>query len=251
MLWPCMSHYCTATCSQHRKQGQLTLECSCGVMPFWARLWKHGGWHIFQRFFRRWLDFGACCSLCEKKRRKREREGGGSVHGSEEGNNTVLIMHWWLNSRHRIHRDTKIWCAHWGRYHVERLTVRRATIRRPTIKALDGRLSSSDCRLPTSDWPSGNMWIDMSPIVSRLARHSPKLLGVGGDGGLSTSGLIKSAWARVVILHLQLNKKQQLIRFTPQEACWLTKCWSCSLHSIDRKVWITSEAEQQCTHTVS
>ena len=39
----------------------------------------------------------------------------------------------------------------WGRYHVERLTVRRATIRRPTIKSPDGRHSSSDCRLPTSD----------------------------------------------------------------------------------------------------
>ena len=77
-----------------------------------------------------------------------------------------------------------------------------------SFKALDGRLSSSDCQLPTSDWPSGNMWVDMSPVVSRLARHSPKLLGVGGDGALSTSGLIKSAWARVVILHLQLNKKQ-------------------------------------------
>ena len=91
-----------------------------------------------------------------------------------------------------------------SRYHVERLTVRRVTIRRLTIKSLDGRLSISDCHLPTSDWPSGNMWVDMSPAVSRLAWHSPKLLVLGRGGGLSTSGFIKSAWDPVVILHLQL-----------------------------------------------
>ena len=99
-----------------------------------------------------------------------------------------------------------------GRYHVERLTVRRATIRRPTIKSPDGGLSSSDCRLSTNDWQSGNMWVDMSPAVSRLARHSNNLGRGGGDGGLSTSGLTKSAWARVVILHLQLSLKSSRSR---------------------------------------
>ena len=80
---------------------------------------------------------------------------------------------------HNCIRNKKIW----GRYHVERLTVRRAMIRRPAIKSSDGRLSSSDCRLPMSDWQSGNMWVDMSPAVSRLARYS-KLLGRGvGMGG--------------------------------------------------------------------